>query len=160
RSSRSPCRSGRPGVRCRRRAVRRSPRRGTARRRSAAARRPGPGRSRTSREASPPHSPSHSCAAFLPLRPRPFPKARNWWEYASTMEDSEQSAHDVDEERFRRLIDIGSNPISELDLEAVLRSVAEAARELTGARYAALGVLDPERRELERFINVGIDEET
>ncbi|HMI80217.1 MAG TPA: GAF domain-containing sensor histidine kinase, partial [Solirubrobacterales bacterium] len=32
------------------------------------------------------------------------------------------------------------------------------ARELTGARYAALGVLDPERRELERFINVGIDE--
>ena len=65
-----------------------------------------------------------------------------------------------DEERFRRLIDVGSEVLSELDLEAVLQSVVEAARELTGARYAALGVLDPERRELERFINVGIDEET
>jgi signal transduction histidine kinase len=76
------------------------------------------------------------------------------------MEGSEQSAHQVDEERFRRLIDVGSNLLSELDLEAVLKSVAEAARELTGARYAALGVLDRERRELERFINVGIDEAT
>jgi len=74
------------------------------------------------------------------------------------MESSEQSAHQVDEERFRRLIDVGNSLLSELDLEAVLRSVVEAARELTGARYAALGVLDPERRELERFINVGIDE--
>ncbi|HET9593401.1 MAG TPA: GAF domain-containing sensor histidine kinase [Solirubrobacterales bacterium] len=76
------------------------------------------------------------------------------------MRDSEQSAHQIEEERFRRLIDVGSNLLSELDLEAVLQSVVEAARELTGARYAALGVLDPERRELERFINVGIDEET
>jgi two-component system, NarL family, sensor histidine kinase DevS len=76
------------------------------------------------------------------------------------MDASEQSTHEVDEERFRRLIDVGSSLLSELDLEAVLRSVVDAARELTGARYAALGVLDPERRELERFINVGIDEET
>ena len=77
------------------------------------------------------------------------------------MESSEQSAERTsDEGRFRRLIDVGNEVLSELDLEAVLRSVVEAARELTGARYAALGVLDPERRELERFINVGIDEET
>jgi len=76
------------------------------------------------------------------------------------MESSGQSAHQVEEERFKRLIDVGSSLLSELDLEAVLQSVVEAARELTGARYAALGVLDPERRELERFINVGIDEET
>jgi len=75
------------------------------------------------------------------------------------MDASEQSTHEVDEDRFRRLIDVGSSLLSELDLEAVLSSVVEAARELTGARYAALGVLDPERRELERFINVGIDEE-
>jgi len=75
------------------------------------------------------------------------------------MDAPEQSAHEVDEDRFRRLIDVGSSLLSELDLEAVLRSVVDAARELTGARYAALGVLDPERRELERFINVGIDEE-
>jgi signal transduction histidine kinase len=77
------------------------------------------------------------------------------------MDASEQSTHQgVDEERFRRLIDVGSSLLSELDLEAVLRSVVDAAREVTGARYAALGVLDRERRELERFINVGIDEET
>lgn len=75
------------------------------------------------------------------------------------MESSGQSTERVDEERFRRLIDVGSSLLSELDLEAVLKSVVEAARELTGARYAALGVLDRERRELERFINVGIDEE-
>lgn len=75
------------------------------------------------------------------------------------MESSEQSAERTSNEgRFRRLIDVGSEVLSELDLEAVLHSVVEAARELTGARYAALGVLDPERRELERFINVGIDE--
>ena len=75
------------------------------------------------------------------------------------MEGSEQSFQ-VEEERFRRLLDVGNNLLSELDLEVVLKSVAEAARELTGARYAALGVLDRERRELERFINVGIDAET
>lgn len=66
----------------------------------------------------------------------------------------------VEDDRFRRLIDVGSNLLSELDLEVVLKAVVEAARELTGARYAALGVLDRERRELERFINVGIDEPT
>jgi signal transduction histidine kinase len=35
--------------------------------------------------------------------------------------------------------------------------VLDAARELTGARYAALGVLDESRRELERFLTRGID---
>jgi GAF domain-containing protein len=64
------------------------------------------------------------------------------------------------QERFRRLIDVSSSLLSELDLEEVLKSVAEAARELTGARYAALGVLDRERRALDGFINVGIEEET
>src|ERR1700761_2895123 len=64
------------------------------------------------------------------------------------------------DDRFRRLFEVGSSLLSELDLEAVLKSVVDAARELTGARYAALGVLDRERRELERFINVGIDEQT
>ncbi len=75
------------------------------------------------------------------------------------MESSEQFGERTDEERFRRLIHVGNEVLAELDLEAVLSSVVEAARELTGARYAALGVLDRERRELERFINVGIDEE-
>lgn len=64
------------------------------------------------------------------------------------------------EERFRRLIDVGSTLLSELDLEAVLRSVVEAAREVTEAEYAALGVLNRERTELERFIYLGIDDAT
>lgn len=76
------------------------------------------------------------------------------------MESSDHSTEKVEEGRFQRLIDVGSSLLSELDLEVVLQSVAEAAREVTGARYAALGVLDRERRELERFINVGIDEAT
>lgn len=67
---------------------------------------------------------------------------------------------DTDGRRARRLVEIGSALVAELDLEVVLRSVVEAARELTGAEYAALGVLDPERRELERFLYLGIEEET
>jgi signal transduction histidine kinase len=50
--------------------------------------------------------------------------------------------------------------LSELDLEVVLRRLVESARELSGARYAALGVTDESRSELERFITVGIDDET
>jgi len=34
--------------------------------------------------------------------------------------------------------------------------VLETAREITGARYAALGILDDDRRELERFITRGV----
>jgi signal transduction histidine kinase len=70
-------------------------------------------------------------------------------------------ARDVlDEHRLRRLIDVGRGLVAQLDIEVVLREVVEVARELTGARYAALGVLDEDRRELERFIYVGIDEQT
>jgi signal transduction histidine kinase len=50
--------------------------------------------------------------------------------------------------------------VSKRDPEAVLDDVLEAARELTGARYAALGTLAPDRRELDRFLFVGIDEQT
>ena len=34
----------------------------------------------------------------------------------------------------------------------------ETACEITGARYAALGILDRERRTLDRFITRGIDD--
>ena len=66
----------------------------------------------------------------------------------------------LDEQRLRRLIDVGRGPLSQLDPEAVLDQVLETAREITGARYAALGILDRDRRELERFITRGIDEAT
>ena len=64
------------------------------------------------------------------------------------------------EDRLRRLLDVGRALVAELDLEAVLHHVLDTARELTGARYAALGILDEGKEELERFLFVGIDEET
>jgi signal transduction histidine kinase len=64
----------------------------------------------------------------------------------------------LDEPRLRELIDVGRSLVAELDPEAVFRQVLEVAREMTGARYAALGVLDEDRHELERFITRGIDE--
>jgi len=64
----------------------------------------------------------------------------------------------LDEPRLRELIEVGRSVVAELDPELVFRRVLEVACEVTGARYAALGVLDEERHELERFITHGIDE--
>jgi signal transduction histidine kinase len=69
-----------------------------------------------------------------------------------------QSEDVLDGARLRRLLAAGRSLVADLDLESVLEQVLEIAREVTGARYAALGVLDEERRELERFLTVGIDE--
>ena len=66
----------------------------------------------------------------------------------------------LDPHRLARLLDVGRNVLSELDLDVVLDRVLETAAELTGARYAALGVLDEERRALARFLTRGVDEET
>ncbi len=61
---------------------------------------------------------------------------------------------------LRRLIDVGRALVSELDPEAVLTRILSEAREITGARYAALGVLNARRDALERFITSGLDEQT
>ncbi len=66
----------------------------------------------------------------------------------------------LDESRLHGLIEVGPNLMAELDSEAVFDRVLEVACELTGARYAALGVLDSDRQGLERFITRGIDEKT
>src|ERR1044072_1372367 len=76
------------------------------------------------------------------------------------MNPPDRSHPQSQDERFGRLLDVGATLLSELDLESVLRSVVDAARELTAAEYAALGVLDRDRTELERFIYLGIDDET
>jgi len=65
----------------------------------------------------------------------------------------------LDEPRLRELIEVGRSLVAELDPEVVFRRLLEVACELTGARYAALGVLDQNRHELERFITHGIGEE-
>ena len=63
----------------------------------------------------------------------------------------------LDEARLRRLLQVGRSLVSELDVESVLQAVLEAARDLTGARYAALGVLNDRGDGLERFLTLGID---
>ncbi len=62
--------------------------------------------------------------------------------------------------RVRGVLDLARDVLAELDLDVVLERALESARELTGARYAALGVLDSSRSELARFITHGIDDST
>ena len=63
-------------------------------------------------------------------------------------------------DRTRALVEAGIALTSELSLDAVLQKLVEAAAGLTGAQYAALGVLDPSGEHLERFVTSGIDDET
>ncbi len=62
-------------------------------------------------------------------------------------------------QQIRRLLLVGTALMAEHDTEAILDRILTEAREITGARYAALGVLDEDREELERFLAVGIDED-
>src|SRR5438067_4477003 len=64
------------------------------------------------------------------------------------------------QERMQALIEAGIALSSELSLDAVLQKLVETAAELTGARYAALGVLDATGARLERFLTTGIDPAT
>ena len=70
----------------------------------------------------------------------------------------ESSTHHLD--RLRVLVDAGITLSSELSLDALLQRIVETAAELTGARYAALGVIDQAGQTLERFLTTGIDAET
>ena len=63
------------------------------------------------------------------------------------------------DERARGVLEVAGRVFGELDLELVIDRLLESARELTGARYAALGVLDAGGTELERFIAVGVGED-
>lgn len=64
----------------------------------------------------------------------------------------------VDVDRVPGLLEAALLLLSELHLDVVLERVLEFACELTGARYAAVGVLDEDRRELRQFHTRGIDE--
>src|SRR6185503_20110350 len=61
---------------------------------------------------------------------------------------------------MRELIDASIALNSELSLDSLLQKIVETAVSLTGARYAALGVIDETGAALERFVTTGIDEET
>ena len=64
------------------------------------------------------------------------------------------------EERLDLLPDVGEPLLAEMGQEAALTSVLHHARELTGARYAAVGVLDQDRLGLQRFLTLGVDDAT
>lgn len=55
-----------------------------------------------------------------------------------------------------RLLEAGMVLSAELHLDEVLDRIVAAARDVLGARYAALGVLDQQRRALARFVTSGI----
>ena len=58
------------------------------------------------------------------------------------------------------VLGVARGVLGDLDLERVLQRVLGSARELAGARYAAIGVLDDSRTALARFITTGVDEST
>jgi signal transduction histidine kinase len=62
--------------------------------------------------------------------------------------------------RLRTLVETGVAISSDLSLDSVLERIAEAAATITGARYAALGVIDRAGTGLERFVTTGFDEAT
>jgi signal transduction histidine kinase len=61
--------------------------------------------------------------------------------------------------RLRALFAAGVAVTSELSLDALLHRLVEVAAELTGARYAALGVIGANGSELEQFLTHGIDDD-
>ncbi len=60
--------------------------------------------------------------------------------------------------RLRALVKANRSVVSHLELPTVLRSIVEAAVDLVGAEYGALGVLSPSGG-LEQFIHVGVTPE-
>jgi signal transduction histidine kinase len=62
--------------------------------------------------------------------------------------------------RLRGLLRANRSIVADLDLDLVLTRIVEAARELVEADYGALGVIGVDRQGLERFVHVGVDEET
>jgi signal transduction histidine kinase len=63
-------------------------------------------------------------------------------------------------DRLQGLVDAGIALSSELSLDDLLQKLVGTAAQLTGARYAALGVIDESGTALERFLTTGIDPET
>jgi len=67
-------------------------------------------------------------------------------------------SHLLEEDRLRQLIALGPSLVAELDLDVLLGRLLETACSVTAARYSAIGVLDKERRQLERFVTLGLSD--
>ena len=57
------------------------------------------------------------------------------------------------------ILDVARDVLADLDLDVVLARVLDSAKELTEARFAALGVLNEDKTELARFLTRGIEED-
>jgi two-component system, NarL family, sensor histidine kinase DevS len=69
---------------------------------------------------------------------------------------TEPSSSPTADGRVAALVEAATVIASGLDLDAVLERLLELARLLTGARYAAVGVLDSAGARIERFVTLGI----
>ncbi|HEY7934713.1 MAG TPA: GAF domain-containing sensor histidine kinase [Solirubrobacteraceae bacterium] len=65
-----------------------------------------------------------------------------------------------EEPSIRRLLEMGRALTTELDQQVLLDRILETAREITGARYAALGILNEQHSGLEQFLTLGVDDAT
>src|SRR5215216_738620 len=61
--------------------------------------------------------------------------------------------------RLRQLLIANRSIVQELSLPAVLRRIVDTAKDVSGAKYAALGVIGNDGF-LERFLHVGMEPET
>ena len=64
---------------------------------------------------------------------------------------------DESEEQLQALLAANSSIVSELSLDVVLERIADVARRLVGADYAALGVIAPGGVGLDTFVHTGIE---
>jgi hypothetical protein len=63
------------------------------------------------------------------------------------------------QQRLRRLLSANRSIVQELSLPAVLRRIVKTAKDVAGAKYAALGVIGADGL-LEQFLHVGMEEDT
>ena len=70
------------------------------------------------------------------------------------------SANGARENHGRSMLGVTEFVLDEMDLKVALDAVVEEARRLTGARYAALCVLNDARDGLARFITAGIENDS
>ena len=76
------------------------------------------------------------------------------------MKQPEQDKAQLGRADLQKLLHIGVEVLSRNHLDDLLPAVALAARELIGARYAAIGILDPGHSHLTDFIYSGIPSKT
>lgn len=77
-----------------------------------------------------------------------------------TTPDPVQPASPDDSRQLRALIQASLAVTTELSLERVLQKIAEVARDVLRAQYAALGVINESGTGLGQFVTAGIDEGT